>query len=82
MVVFAIVFRILFQESWQLCMWCVMNPDIVDYLVVVDCRVCSVPCMFACTCVGCVFLGSCLATNVFIGNLLATGRGWIIIVGR
>ena len=27
----------------------------------------------------CVFIGSCLATKVFIGNLLATGRGWVII---
>ena len=27
----------------------------------------------------CVFVGSCLATKVFIANLLATGRGWVII---
>ena len=26
-----------------------------------------------------VFVGSCLATKVFIGNLLAMGRGWVII---
>ena len=26
----------------------------------------------------CVFVGSCLATKVFIGNLPATGRGWVI----
>ena len=26
-----------------------------------------------------VFVGSCLATKVFIGNLLATRRGWVII---
>ena len=25
------------------------------------------------------FVGSCLATKVFIGNLLAMGRGWVII---
>ena len=25
------------------------------------------------------FVGSCLATKVFIGNLPAMGRGWIII---
>ena len=25
------------------------------------------------------FVGSYLATKVFIGNLLATGRGWVII---
>ena len=27
----------------------------------------------------CVFVGSCLATKVFIGNLPAMGRGWVII---
>ena len=27
----------------------------------------------------CVFVGSYLATKVFIGNLPATGRGWVII---
>ena len=27
----------------------------------------------------CVFVGSCLATKVFIGNLPAIGRGWVII---
>ena len=27
----------------------------------------------------CVFVGSCLVTKVFISNLLATGRGWVII---
>ena len=26
-----------------------------------------------------MFVGSCLATKVFIGNLLAMGRGWVII---
>ena len=26
-----------------------------------------------------VFVGSCLATKVFIGNLPAIGRGWVII---
>ena len=26
-----------------------------------------------------VFVGSCLATKVFIGNLPAMGRGWVII---
>ena len=26
------------------------------------------------------FVGSCLSTEVFIGNLQATGRGWIIIL--
>ena len=26
-----------------------------------------------------IFVGSCLATKVFIGNLPAMGRGWIII---
>ena len=26
-----------------------------------------------------LFVGSCLATKVFIGNLLAMGRGWVII---
>ena len=26
-----------------------------------------------------VFIGSCLATKVFIGNLLAVGKGWVII---
>ena len=39
-------------------------------------------CVCACACVNlftCVFFGSCLATNVFIGNLLAMGRGWVII---
>ena len=27
----------------------------------------------------CMFVGSCLATKVFIGNLPAMGRGWVII---
>ena len=27
----------------------------------------------------CMCVGSCLATKFFIGNLLATGRGWIIM---
>ena len=27
----------------------------------------------------CMFGGSCLATKVFIGNLPAMGRGWVII---
>ena len=31
-----------------------------------------------CVCM-CVFVGSCLVTKVFRGNLPATGRGWIII---
>ena len=31
-----------------------------------------------CACVW-VFVGSSLATKVFIGNLPATGRGWVII---
>ena len=26
-----------------------------------------------------LFIGSCLATKDFIGNLLAMGRGWVII---
>ena len=26
-----------------------------------------------------IFVGSCLATKVFIGNLPAMGRGWVII---
>ena len=38
-------------------------------------------CVHECMCVCCVsvFVGSCLATKVFIGNLQATGRGWVII---
>ena len=31
-----------------------------------------------CVCV-CLFVGSCLATKVFIGNLWAVRRGWVII---
>ena len=27
----------------------------------------------------CAFVGSCLATKVFIDNLPAMGRGWVII---
>ena len=27
----------------------------------------------------CIFVGSCLATKLFIGNLPAMGRGWVII---
>ena len=26
-----------------------------------------------------VFVSSCLATKVFVGNLLAMGKGWVII---
>ena len=36
--------------------------------------------MYVCVCMHvCVFVGSCLATKLFIGNLPATGRGWVII---
>ena len=31
-----------------------------------------------CTCAF-MFIGSCLATKVFIGNFPAMGRGWVII---
>ena len=43
--------------------------------------VCARVCACACVCVVCVcvFVGSCLATKVFIGNLPAVGRGWVII---
>ena len=34
-----------------------------------------------CVCM-CVFVGSCLAIKVFIGNLPAMGRGWVIIKYR
>ena len=37
-------------------------------------------CVCVCVCVHvCVFVGSYLATKVFIDNLPAAGRGWIII---
>ena len=40
-------------------------------------------CMCMCVCVHeCVFVGSCLATKVFIGNLSAMGRGRVIIKYR
>ena len=35
------------------------------------CNVCVCVCVF-------VFVGSYLATKVFVGNLPATGRGWVI----
>ena len=34
---------------------------------------------YVCTYVMYAFVGSCLATKVFIGNLPAMGRGWVII---
>ena len=37
-------------------------------------------CVYVCVCVCvCVFVGSCLATKVFIGKLPGTGEGWVII---
>ena len=39
---------------------------------------CVYMCMCVCNCV-CVFVGSCLATEGFIGKLPATQRGWVII---
>ena len=41
--------------------------------------VCVHVCGCICVCTVCTFVGSCLATKVFIGNLLAMGRGWVII---
>ena len=42
-------------------------------------QVCTVQvCVCVCVCV-CVFVGSCLATKVFIGKLPATGGVWVII---
>ena len=38
----------------------------------------SVILLCLCACV-CIFIGSCPATKVFIDNLLAMGRGWVII---
>ena len=47
---------------------------------------CVCVCVCVCVCARahvykrvCVFVGSCLATKVFIGNLPGTGRGRIII---
>ena len=45
--------------------------------------VCMYVCKYICMCTYynecvCVFVGSCLATKVFIGNLPAMGRGWVI----
>ena len=41
--------------------------------------VCVCACMmYVCMC-ACIFVGSYLATKVFIGNLPAMGRGWAII---
>ena len=51
---------------------------LVKLCVCVYLCVCACMCMCVCTCV-CVFVGSCLATKVFIGNLPAMGRGWVII---
>ena len=42
--------------------------------------VCARACVYMCVCVHvCALVGSCLATNVFISNLPAIGRGWVII---
>ena len=43
-------------------------------------RVCASMCVYVCMCMCmqlfvCVFVGSCLATKVFIGNLPAMGKG-------
>ena len=40
--------------------------------------VCTCVCVCVHVCV-CVFVGSCLATKIFIGNLPAMGRGWVIV---
>ena len=37
--------------------------------------VCECTCVYMCVC---LFVGSYLATEVFIGDLPATGRGWVI----
>ena len=39
-------------------------------------HVCACVCVLECVC---VFVSSCLATKVFIGNLQASGRGWVIV---
>ena len=42
-------------------------------------RVCVCVCVCTCVCVCvCVCVGSWLATKVFICNLLAMGRGWVM----
>ena len=56
--------------------------DVLGFVCWMDRFVCtkvfvSVMCVCVCVCV-CVFVGSCLATKVFIGNFPATGRGWVI----
>ena len=70
------------------------NPDIEHICICAHMSVCRYVYVFVdqhvlicvCTCVCarvhvcmCVFVGSCLATKVFIGNLPAMGRGWVII---
>ena len=50
-----------------------LEPELtMNFCIPIYVRVC------VCVCV-CVFVGSCLATKVFTGNLPAMGRGWVII---
>ena len=51
----------------------------ITLCVCVSVCVCVRACVRAHMCVYvCVFVGSCLATKVLIGNLQASGRGWVI----
>ena len=70
--------------------WCMVYSGVCVYecmccMVCVYVCVCMYECIRAicrvscvCAIILCRFVGSCLATKVFIGNLLAMGRGWVI----
>ena len=72
-------------DSW----WNVCDVYIAGYMHIVHSVTCvSHACMCIINCIyiitllhmaACILVGSCLATKVFIDNLPAMGRGWVII---
>ena len=70
--------------KWQIKRYCVCACVCVRVCVHVCVCACVYAfvraCAYACMCVRmCAFVGSCLATKILVGNLLAMGRGWVII---
>ena len=60
-----------------------MHPNYCQITILCMC-VCTCTCVYVCVRVYTiyVFVGSCLATKVCIGNMPAMGRGWVIIKYR
>ena len=58
---------------------CDMYSIYVSVCLHVHACVCACKCVHVCMYNMCVCVGICLATKIFMSNLLATGRGWVII---